>query len=298
MPAPGSPGRTPKTSRTRAILRAVRTGRTYDDIGREFGVTGSCIRHTARRCGLPPRIPLPRLTVHCLHCGKEVVTTIHAPRKFCSKRCFYRNRRGAHWTMRRTPEARALWIASRTRICQNCGKTFLVVSPSMAGQYCGHKCSGQARAKLKPRDLVALRAALRAKRPRTEIAAQFGVSREYVRKLAKRWRIPVPPKPKAPSLTIQCEYCGKDVITPVSCPRKFCSKRCFYRCGQATPENLAARTRTCKQCGKQFFARFARQARRFCGWKCTFAARAKVIPPLTTRHGAPPRAAGRRAARR
>lgn len=297
MPAPGSPGRTPKTSRTRAILRAVRTGRTYDDIGREFGVTGACIRHTARRCGLPPRIPLPHLTIQCEYCGKEVVTTIHGPRKFCSKRCFYRNRRGTHWV--RGPEGQARWIAARTRTCQNCGKQFLAKYARLLSKSCSYKCSGQARAKLKPHNRAALRAALRAKRPRTEIAAQFGVSQEYVRKLAKRWRIPAPPKPQAPRLTIQCQDCGKKIITLVFAPRKFCSKRCFFRNRREpwfpTPGARAARTRTCRECGKRFFARFARQARRFCGWKCSFAARAKVIPPLTRPHGAPP---SRRAFRR
>ncbi len=185
-----SPARTPPSARTRAILRAVRTGRTYDDIGREFGVTGACIRHTAANWGLPPRRPLPRVTIRCAYCGKEVVTTITVPRKFCSKRCFYRNRRGTHWTVRRSPEARALWIASRTRTCHNCGKTFLVKVPGLGGQYCGHKCSGEGRARLKRPRLLALRAALRTRRPRREIAAQFGVSRQYVSQLAMRWHIP------------------------------------------------------------------------------------------------------------
>ena len=282
MPAQPSPPRTPPSPRTRAILRAARTDRTYDDIGREFGVTGACIRHTARHWGLPPRIPLPRLTIQCEYCGKEVVTTIHTPRKFCSKRCFYRNRRGTHRV--RSPEAQARWIASRTRTCQNCGKHFLVKSLRLAGQYCGHKCSGEARGKLKRPRRLALRAALRTRRPQTEIAAQFGVSRQYIHYFAKRWRISLPPKPKAPSLTLRCQDCGKDVITPVSRPRKFCSKRCFFRNRRgrprfSSPEARAARTRTCQQCGKQFFARFARQARRYCGWKCCAAARAKIKPP-------------------
>ena len=180
--------RTPQSSRTRAILRAVRTGRTYDHIGREFGVTGSCIRRIAARWGLPPRRPLPRVAVKCAHCGKLVVTTVTTPRRFCSKRCFYRSRRGATWT--RTPEARARWIAARTRTCRNCGKDFLAPFPHVAQRFCSWKCSGEARARLKRQDLVALRAALRTRQPRRQIAARFGITRAYVYLLAARWRKP------------------------------------------------------------------------------------------------------------
>ncbi len=197
MPAHGSPSRTPPTSRTRAILRTVRTGRTYDDIGREFGVTGRCISGIAAHWGLPPRIPLPRLTIQCEYCGKEVVTTIHAPRKFCSKRCFYRNRRGAHRV--RSPEAQARCIAALTRTCHNCGKEFLVKFPHMAQRFCGYKCSGEARARLKRPRLLAIQAALRTGRPQHEMAAQFGVSRQYVSALAARWGLARPRRRKRSS---------------------------------------------------------------------------------------------------
>ena len=188
MPARGSPGRTPESRRTRANLRAVRTGRTYDDIGRDFGVTGSCIRRTAAHWGLPPRIPLPRVTIKCAYCEREVVTTVTAPRKFCSKRCFYRNRRGTSWLRRRDPEAYARWLAARTRTCENCGKQFLAPQPGSDRRFCSYSCSARARPRPKLKHPEALRAALRTGRPRREIAAQFGVTRSYVSLLAKQWR--------------------------------------------------------------------------------------------------------------
>lgn len=195
MPAQPSPPRIPKSSRTRAILRAVRTGRTYVDIGKEFGVTGNCIGQIAAKWGLPRRIPLPRVTIKCAHCGRQVVTTVTVPRKFCSKRCFYRSRRGKSWTRQHNPEAYARWIAARTRTCQNCGKKFLAKHPRLARKFCGYKCSGQAKAKLKRPRLLAIRAALRTRRPRREIAAQFGVTRAYVYLLASQWHIPTLRKP-------------------------------------------------------------------------------------------------------
>ncbi|MGH9671496.1 MAG: hypothetical protein ACRD3A_15435 [Terriglobales bacterium] len=166
----------------------MRTGRTYADIGREYGFTDRWIRRIAADWGLSRPWPLPRVTIRCAHCGKQVVTTITVPRRFCSKRCFYRSRRGKHWT--RSPEARARWIAARTRSCLNCGKDFLVPFPHLARRFCSWKCSGEARAKLTRQDLAALRAALRTRQPRREIAAQFGITRAYVYLLAARWRKP------------------------------------------------------------------------------------------------------------
>jgi len=174
------------TRRTGWILDAARSGLSYEEIGRRFGVSGSRIRYIARQWGLPRRKPVKRIRIHCLQCGKAVTTLVTVPRKFCSKRCSYLSRRGASTD----PKVLAERLAARRRICKRCQREFFVQSrPGLKQRYCGRTCGGRARSKLSDRDLHAIRKALSANRTYLEIATRLGVSRQYVHALAVGWHL-------------------------------------------------------------------------------------------------------------
>ena len=174
----------PAKARTRHILEAIHTGLSYAEIGRRFGITGSAVGKIAAFAGLPPRSPVPRVTVECGYCGKPVTGTVTFPRKFCSKRCFYRNNRGK--TRPHDPVRRARALKMRERICRRCRKKFLAATPKARRKFCGHACAGRARAKLTLGDLKRLKAALKSGRSCAKIAAAFRVTRQYVYYLAGR----------------------------------------------------------------------------------------------------------------
>jgi endogenous inhibitor of DNA gyrase (YacG/DUF329 family)/transposase len=119
-----------------------------------------------------------------------------------------------------------------------------------------------------------------------EIGRRFRVSGSRVRQLARQWGLP--PRVPVRRIQVRCQTCGNQIITPVTMPRKFCSKRCFYLSplwGQegrlrvdpgALARQLGARKRTCRVCGKEFLAQGPSQERPFCSRRCAGRAHSKL----------------------
>ena len=167
--------------RTRRILEAAKRGLSYEEIGRRLGVTGRRVGHIARQWGLPARRPVKRIHLRCRSCSKPITTLVTAPRKFCSKKCFYLSRRGPRLPIN------PLTLAARKRVCKYCKKEFLAGYSRQDRKFCSKRCAGRARSRLAAKDLVRMRVELRADRTYREVASRFGVTRQYVHSLARIW---------------------------------------------------------------------------------------------------------------
>lgn len=85
------------------IRELIRSGVSYEEIGRQFGVTGASIKKRAKKIGVD--LPIRRKknvtedfnrgkrlkpVKHCLNCGKEIPSS--SCNQYCSKECFQEKR--------------------------------------------------------------------------------------------------------------------------------------------------------------------------------------------------------------
>jgi uncharacterized protein YerC len=179
--------------RTLKLLEAVEGGRKYKDIAAEFGITDSCVGRTARLWGLRRNI-VQHVTKTCAVCAKSIRCTVKVPKTYCSRQCFYIGLRiqpsPAMRRFRQTQLQRSL--PRRKRTCVQCGKNFLAPFATSPRRYCSKRCSSALRPfqRHSPEWVEAVLAAVRAGRTYESIGTEFGVTRQAVQQLARRWGLP------------------------------------------------------------------------------------------------------------
>lgn len=73
---------------------------------------------------------MPNITKPCPSCQQSFTTAASKQQKFCSRKCMA-----------------LIWTTQRQRVCQSCGVSFTVKSPSVPGIYCSNRCVADANSK-------------------------------------------------------------------------------------------------------------------------------------------------------